>query len=673
MTELVRVRDHVFIGPERFRVVSVNQDGVILKSQMNGRPKSLDRETMAEWQRSGRLVLPAVREASIKIARLQQLERAFTDFSAKLRRRAIVIHAHVRALDEIPTGRRDKELRTVLRDLAKDLGLDKPLGPRTVYRWWSIWIAHGREPQALVPLATRRGNRTSRMHPTAKQLVVEAVNECLTMEKPPLHEAFRAVAAQIERHNDEHDAAVPCPSVQAIYREFWSRDGFEVVSRREGHARARHLYKVVNPGPKARFLNEIWEVDHTRADLWLYDEVTNLLMGRPWITAVIDRFTRMIVGFHIGFDPPSFAVCMLALRHAIMPKTYLQELYPEIRFPYPAEGRPHIVRTDQGSDLTSEAFRETMFGLGITLDINPAGQPWYKGCIERWFLTMRLRLLQRIPGNVAGANARNPDYRPEEVACIGYAEFVALFHRWLIEDYHQSLHAGIRMPPAMAWELAYARQAEEFWRPAPSPATVEPLMGMLVNGTPQRYGLKWKGLIWQSSAFATIRSVAGIRTMVSFRVDPMNLLEIRFHNPVSDRWETAMSTEPDYTKGLTLHQHEVISRYTRQTVAEYSGITVKDLMKSRREISATIASGKPASAVGRMRTIRYLTLARDGMGGRILDLHESIGCEVEKAGSARPDEEFPAITYPDLEALESEATLSLRPAFVAPDPTRRKR
>jgi hypothetical protein len=51
-------------------------------------------------------------------------------------------------------------------------------------------------------------------------------------------------------------------------------------------------------------------------------------MGQPWLSLLIDYYSRMVVGFCLGFEPPSYAVIMEALRHAILPKSYLKERYP---------------------------------------------------------------------------------------------------------------------------------------------------------------------------------------------------------------------------------------------------------------------------------------------------------------------------------------------------------
>lgn len=49
--------------------------------------------------------------------------------------------------------------------------------------------------------------------------------------------------------------------------------------------------------------NHLWQCDHTRADVLLVDKYGELL-GRPWLTTVIDTYSRCIMGINLGFDAP---------------------------------------------------------------------------------------------------------------------------------------------------------------------------------------------------------------------------------------------------------------------------------------------------------------------------------------------------------------------------------
>ncbi|MEH2282034.1 MAG: hypothetical protein V7K90_12020 [Nostoc sp.] len=66
----------------------------------------------------------------------------------------------------------------------------------------------------------------------------------------------------------------------------------------------------------------IWQIDHTQLDILLINEEDKEVIGRPYITSVMDIDSRCVAGFHLGFEPPGSHEVALALRHAILSKHY---------------------------------------------------------------------------------------------------------------------------------------------------------------------------------------------------------------------------------------------------------------------------------------------------------------------------------------------------------------
>jgi putative transposase len=101
--------------------------------------------------------------------------------------------------------------------------------------------------------------------------------------------------------------------------------------------------------------NDVWQIDHTKADLLLVDEDGEEI-GRPYLTTAIDCYSRCIVGFRLGLSAPSSQVVALALRHAILPKRYGAEY--ELRSKWGAYGVPKYIYTDGGRDFRSSHLVE---------------------------------------------------------------------------------------------------------------------------------------------------------------------------------------------------------------------------------------------------------------------------------------------------------------------------
>ncbi len=53
--------------------------------------------------------------------------------------------------------------------------------------------------------------------------------------------------------------------------------------------------------------NQVWQCDHTRADLLVVDQMGEVL-GRPWLTTIVDTHSRCIIGINLGMEAPSAVV-----------------------------------------------------------------------------------------------------------------------------------------------------------------------------------------------------------------------------------------------------------------------------------------------------------------------------------------------------------------------------
>ncbi len=61
--------------------------------------------------------------------------------------------------------------------------------------------------------------------------------------------------------------------------------------------------------------NEIWQADHTMLDIEVLNEKNEI--ERPWLTIVLDDYSRAIAGFRIEFGSPDTERTALVLRQAI--------------------------------------------------------------------------------------------------------------------------------------------------------------------------------------------------------------------------------------------------------------------------------------------------------------------------------------------------------------------
>ena len=68
-----------------------------------------------------------------------------------------------------------------------------------------------------------------------------------------------------------------------------------------GEKAYREAYDLVHRREAER-PNQIWQADHTQLDLWA--KGADGKVARPWLTVVIDDYSRAIADFFISFDRP---------------------------------------------------------------------------------------------------------------------------------------------------------------------------------------------------------------------------------------------------------------------------------------------------------------------------------------------------------------------------------
>lgn len=181
--------------------------------------------------------------------------------------------------------------------------------------------------------------------------------------------------------------------------------------------------------------NQVWQVDHTLADVLVVDQ-TGAILGRPWLTIVVDTYSRCIMGIHIGFDAPSAAVVCLALRHAILPKQYSSAY--ELQGSWSTYGLPQYLYTDGGKDFRSQHLEQVAMELGIVLCLRR--KPSDGGIVERPFGTLNTQFFATLPGYVSSDVAtRSP--KAETEACLTLLQLEQLLVRYLVDNYNQAVDA----------------------------------------------------------------------------------------------------------------------------------------------------------------------------------------------------------------------------------------
>lgn len=189
------------------------------------------------------------------------------------------------------------------------------------------------------------------------------------------------------------------------------------------------------------YSNQVWQYDSSMLDILLIDPHGELV-GRPYLTMITDSYSRCIMGFHLGFDTPSFQSVALALRHAILPKQYEAEY--KLDCEWGTYGVPEILVCDASRDSRSQRLEKICLQLGINCRLrnNHFSQG---GFTERIFQIINTEFLAVLPGYIGShIQAQECLNTPEEGASLTLQELNLLLVHYIVDVYNQKIDSRTR-------------------------------------------------------------------------------------------------------------------------------------------------------------------------------------------------------------------------------------
>ena len=444
---------------------------------------------------------------------------------------------------------------------------------RQVQRWISDWLASGSDIEMLVPQTANQGNVADRLHPKARQILEDTVEErYLVTTRPTAVAVHKHVTKAITLYNEplpEKDH-LQVPSVTSVRRTIRRIDEYTLLCTRFGRRKADIKYRPTGSSPQTTRHNEVWEIDHTTVDLIVIDADSGMPIGRPTVTVVIDRHTRMVTGVHIGFDPPGTFPTMECLRNAILPKGELVNGLG-LACNWPCMGTPDLLVPDQGKEFKARSFIEAMLTLGVDVQYTPVLKAWYKGKIERFFRTLCMDLFHRVPGTTfSDIFDRNKEVAPETIAICTLAELWKETINYIVDVYHQRRHRGLGISPLEAWNRSIEIHG---MKPLPDPDRVTTALSHVAYRVPQHYGIQYEGLLYNSADVAGVRIRPGKTKPVRIAIDARDLSEIQFLDPEDNVWcrVPIQASLAPHVEGVSLEKHKMARALQRANLARLAG------------------------------------------------------------------------------------------------------
>jgi putative transposase len=363
---------------------------------------------------------------------------------------------------------------------------------RTAQRWVSLYRRFG--PAALA----RKGRADCGGRRSLSPQMQKAV-EGLALQKPPLPiTAVHRQAIRIAEHLSEKP-----PSYGVVYDVVRQLPADLVMLAHEGAKAYGNAFELVQRR-EAECPNAIWQADHTPLDILLVRE--DGPAAKPWLTVIIDDYSRAIAGYFLHFEAPSAIQTALALRQAIWRKEDPR---------WPVSGIPNVLYTDNGSDFTSRHIEQVAADIKMQLVFSTPGRPRGRGRIERFFSTLTPMFLSGLPGHTPeGGEIRG---RPT----LTLPALDAMLRDFIVGNYNLREHSETKVAPKDRWE-------QEGFLPR-MPDSLEHL-DLLLLTVPRARKIHPDGIHFQGLRYVDTNMAAYIGESVMLRYDPRDMAEIRvFH------------------------------------------------------------------------------------------------------------------------------------------------
>lgn len=343
-------------------------------------------------------------------------------------------------------------------------------------------------------------------------------------------------------------------------------------------------------------------------------------IGTPSLTSAVDKYSGVIVGYYLSFEPFSSLSVMQCLLHTIHPKDYVKNKFPSVKKDWNVYGIMEILVVDNGKEFYSQHFQDACQQLGISIQYTPPYMPWYKSSIKRTFSSYNTQLLQGQPGALFQEFTTQYDYDPKKNAVVSLEALQEMIHIFIVDIHNQSSHSQFCTPRAEVWSKGITEY------PPTLPLNLQELrvlVGAIEKRVITRRGVELYGLYYNSCELARLRSNYEVEDMrrrgglrqkekATIKYDPTDLSKIYVFDPTSHQFIVVPAMNQEYTQGLTLWQHRVIKNLA---AIESKRVDIVALALAKQKIQEIVEREWQKSSKGKTRKsmARWLGIGRDDL------------------------------------------------------------
>lgn len=289
-----------------------------------------------------------------------------------------------------------------------------------------------------------------------------------------------------------------------------------------------------------------FEIDATVADVHIVSSIGKIYaLGRPTIYSVVDRASRMIVGFHVSLFYASWRAARQALANCFLSKVqYCSEYGIQItESDWPCSHIPQRLICDNGEMI---GLKPSELVVPFTeLQVAPSYRPDFKSVVEQRFNLLNMDLIHGLLGTTKGGlvvrGMRDPRkdsiYTLQEVTKL-LIESVLEHNRSIFKELALNnslvIENDLSPTPLNFWRVHFSKSQHACKRASENEVISRLLLPAQVNMT--RGGIEYKGMFYSCddvdmAKLASVARVSG-RWQLEARINEntTNYIYVRFND-----------------------------------------------------------------------------------------------------------------------------------------------
>ncbi|MBT2685308.1 TnsA endonuclease N-terminal domain-containing protein [Bacillus sp. ISL-37] len=322
---------------------------------------------------------------------------------------------------------------------------------RTIRDWMKKYrdaeTTYGNGYVGLISNRKNQGNRTRRFQQQVIDLMNHyIINDYETIKQKKAYTVYKAFKSECE------NKGYATPSFITFLEELEKRPIHITTRNREGSKSAYKTepvyYELSMTTPRHGDRPfEICHIDHTELDIELVCSETKENLGKPWVSIMIDAFSRRILAFYLTFDPPSYRSCMMVMRECVRRHSKL----------------PNTIIVDGGKDFQSVYFDTLIARYCIGKKVRPGAKPRFGTVCERHFGTTNEMFIHNLLGNtkiMKNFRQVTKEVNPKLHAIWTLEDLNFMLEKWYYEVYDNNPHSTLGESPRETYVKRIARTGQ---------------------------------------------------------------------------------------------------------------------------------------------------------------------------------------------------------------------